>query len=111
MKRRKLARRFELLSNQLRYGVRQDLAESDIFHLSIAIDETSDRYLSRTEIRTLFDRGYGSINDIVRKDIDAEKPGFARDRFAKNCGLDADLAKIVYKTALEHLKARFDDDD
>jgi hypothetical protein len=47
----------------------------------------------------------------VRKDIDAKKPGFARDRFAKNCGLDTDLAKIVYKSALEHLKARFDDND
>ncbi|MHA1924453.1 MAG: DEAD/DEAH box helicase, partial [Candidatus Thorarchaeota archaeon] len=91
-KRRKLARRFELLSNQLRYGVRQDLAGSDIFRLSISIDDVSDRYLSRTEIRTLFDRGYESINDIVRKDIDAKKAGFARDRFAMNCGLDADLA-------------------
>ncbi|MFW9884698.1 MAG: DEAD/DEAH box helicase [Candidatus Thorarchaeota archaeon] len=110
-RRRKLARRFELFSNQLRYGVRQDLAGSDIFHLLISIDASLVRHLSRTEIRTLFDCGYRSINDIVRRDIDAKKSGFARDRFAKNCGLDPDLAKIVYKSALEHLKARFDDDD
>jgi hypothetical protein len=111
MKRRKLARRFELLSKQLKYGVRQDLAGSDIFGLRIRIDDTSSRFLSRAEIRILFDQGYKSINDIVRKDIDAKKSGFARDRFAKNCGLDADLAIIVYKSALEHLKARLDDDD
>ncbi|MHA2021390.1 MAG: hypothetical protein ACW96N_06720, partial [Candidatus Thorarchaeota archaeon] len=111
MKRKKLAQRFELLSNQLKYGVRQDLAGSDIFGLRIGIDDTSSRFLSRAEIRTLFDWEYKSINDIVRKDIDAKKPGFARDRFAKNCGLDTDLAKIVYKSALEHLKARFDDND
>ena len=110
-KRRKLGRRFELLSNQLRYGVRQDLAGSDLFGLQLAIDEDSGRNLSRGEIRSLFDRGYESINDIVRKDIDAKKSGFARDRFAKNCGLDTDLAKVVYKSALEHIKAGFDADD
>jgi replicative superfamily II helicase len=110
-KRKKLARRFETLSYQLKYGVRQDLAASDIFELRLLLEDGPDRYLSREEIRTLFDRKYKSINDIVKRDIDAKKPGFARDRFAKNCGLDGDLAKTVYKSALEHIKAQFNDDD
>ncbi|MHA2064717.1 MAG: helicase-related protein, partial [Candidatus Thorarchaeota archaeon] len=109
-KRKKLARRFELLSYQLKYGVRQDVAGTDLFGLQIMIEDGTGRNLSRAEIRSLFDRGYASISDVVRKDIDAKKAGFARDRFAKNCGLDMDLAKIVYKSALEHIKAQLDDD-
>jgi len=110
-KRKKLARRFETLSYQLKYGVRKDLAGSDIFALRLLLEDGPGRYLSREEIRTLFDREYKSINDIVKKDIDARKPGFARDRFAKNCGLHVDLAKMVYKSAMEHIKAQFDDED
>lgn len=106
---RSLSKRFSFLSRQLRYGVRSDLAGSDLFELMVYIEDTQPRLLSRMETRTLFDNGYGSINDIVRKDIDAEKPGFARDRFAGNSGLDVNLAKDVYKSALEHLKARFDE--
>jgi helicase len=106
------AHRLELMSKQLRHGIRKDLAASNLFELVLP-DEGSNqiRSLSRREIRTLYDKGYESISDVVRKDIDAEKSGFARDRFAKNCGLELSLAKIVYRAAMEHLKAQFDDDD
>ncbi|MHA2355304.1 MAG: DEAD/DEAH box helicase [Candidatus Thorarchaeota archaeon] len=109
-KRRKLARRFELLSYQLKHGVRPDIAGTDLFGLQIMMDKDPGRFLSREEIRTLFNHGYVSISGVVRKDIDAKKAGFARDRFAKNCGLNTDLAKIVYKSALEHIKSQLDDD-
>ena len=107
MRRRNLSRRFEVFSRQLRYGVRTDLAESDLLDLRITErDDGEPEYLSRTDARTLFDAGYKSINDIVRKDIDAKKPGFARNRFARNCRLDRGMAKNVYKAALDHVKSR-----
>ena len=105
--RRKLSIRFETFSRQLRYGVRSDLAESDLLDLQIMErDEGQPEQLSRTDARTLFEAGYRSINDIVRKDIDAEKPGFARDRFAKNCGLSRRMGRYVYKAALDYVKTR-----
>jgi len=107
MRRRNLSRRLETFSRQLRYGVRIDLAESDLLNLRITErDDGQPEYLSRTDARTLFDAGYKSINDIVRKDIDAKKPGFARDRFARNCGLDRGMGRNVYKAALDHVKSR-----
>ncbi|MFX1369197.1 MAG: DEAD/DEAH box helicase [Promethearchaeota archaeon] len=106
------AQRLELMSKQLHYGVRKDLAASDLFELVFQDEESNQfRTLSRVEIRTLYDKGYTSISDIVRKDIDADKPGFARDRFAKNCGLELNLAKTVYIAAMEHLKAGYIEGD
>ncbi|MFX1264836.1 MAG: DEAD/DEAH box helicase [Promethearchaeota archaeon] len=111
MKRRKVSRRLETFSKQLRYGVRADLAESNLFNLRIPVrDDAEPRILSRVEARTLFDWGYKSIEEIVRKDMDATKPGFARNRFARRCGLDQDLGKEVYKAALDHVKSMIDGD-
>ena len=47
----------------------------------------------------------------MRKDLGASKEGYARDRFAKNCGLDPELAREVYKAALEHIRAGFGEED
>jgi hypothetical protein len=93
------------MAKQLRYGVRSDLAASDLFDLSIPHEKDQERNLTREEIRVLFDKGYETVSDVVRKDIDAEKAGFARDRFARNCGLETSLAKNIYRAAMEHLKA------
>ncbi len=73
-------------------------------------DDAASRCLSRIEARTLFDRGYKSVNEIVRKDIDAKKPGFARNRFARNSGLEQETAKEIYKAALSHVKSKLDED-
>jgi replicative superfamily II helicase len=111
MKRRGLSRRLETFSKQLRHGVRNDLAESDLFDFRISVrDDAERRILSRLEARTLFDSGYKSIREIVRKDMDAKKPGFARDRFAKNCGLSQEIGKEVYKAALDNVKSMIDSD-
>lgn len=97
-----IAERLERFSVQLRYGVREDLANSDLFHLQIPQgDDVSHRSLTRVEVRLLHDRGYGTIEKVVRKDIDPDKPGFARERFAKNSGFDTGFAKTLYKAALE----------
>jgi hypothetical protein len=107
MRKRNQSRRFEVFSRQLRYGVRADLAKSDLLDLQITErDDSQPEYLSRADARTLFEAGYKSINDVVRKDIDAKKPGFARDRFAKNCGLDRGMGRNIYKAALDHVKSR-----
>ncbi|MFX0108395.1 MAG: hypothetical protein ACFE7R_08940, partial [Candidatus Hodarchaeota archaeon] len=105
------SRRLALFSRQLTHGVRIDLAASDLFDLSVPTESGILARLSRTDARTLFDNGYESINAIVRKDIDATKPGFARDRFAKNCGLEQVLAKEVYKAAIEHLRVGAEEED
>ena len=47
----------------------------------------------------------------MRKDIDASKKGLARDRFAKNCGLEPELAREVYKAAMMHIRSRIKEDD
>ncbi len=107
IRRRDVSRRFEVFSRQLRHGVRADLAESDLLDLRIRErDDGQAEYLSRLDARTLFEAGYKSINDIIRKDIDAKKPGFARNRFARNSGLEQGMGKSVYKAALDHIRSR-----
>ncbi|MHA1768824.1 MAG: DEAD/DEAH box helicase [Candidatus Thorarchaeota archaeon] len=107
---RKLALRMRLLSRQLRFGVKRDLAETDLLELLlIPGEQTPSNRLSRKDARTLFKRGYKSISDIVRKDLGATKKGFARDRFAKNSGLDPSHALEVYKAAMRHIRAAFEE--
>ncbi|NHJ12598.1 MAG: DEAD/DEAH box helicase [Candidatus Thorarchaeota archaeon] len=107
MKKKDTAKRLRVMSMQLLHGVRRDLASADLFDLTLPAEEGApERPLTRYEIRTLHDRGYKSISNIVRKDIDPEKAGFARDRFAANCGLDSTLAKRVYRTAMNQIKAQ-----
>ncbi|MFW9789067.1 MAG: DEAD/DEAH box helicase, partial [Candidatus Thorarchaeota archaeon] len=112
IKRPRLAARMRVLSRQLQYGVGKDLADSDLLELRLLPgDDSPSGRLSRSTARTLYERGYTSISDVVRKDLGASKEGYARDRFAKNCGLEPDLAREVYKAALSHIRARFDDDE
>ncbi|MGY5862375.1 MAG: DEAD/DEAH box helicase [Candidatus Thorarchaeota archaeon] len=104
--RRRIAKRMELFSRQLRYGVRLDLAGSNLMELELHENEEGPaRLLSRAETRILNDRGYKSISDVVRKDIDSSKRGLARNRFAKNSGLEPGFAKELYKAALSHIRA------
>ena len=115
VKEKDLAERFRVFSRQLQYGVHADLASSDLLELHLAQgDSTPSSRISRKTARILYDNGYKSISDVIRKDIDASKKGLARDRFAQNCGLDVDLAKEVYKAAMMHIRAKLegaDDDD
>ena len=111
-KMQKLAERFQILSRQLKYGVGPDLANSDLLELSlIRGDNSPSSRVSRTTARQLYENGYESISAIVRKDIDASKRGLARDRFAKNCGLEPDLAKEVYKAAMMHIRSKLMGED
>ena len=108
IKKKDAAKRLESFSNQLRYGLRKDLAETDLFDIHIPLmSKAQFRMLSKSEVRTLFEHGYATIKEVVRKDIDSQKEGLARDRFAKNCGLDTRLAKEVYKAAMTEFRARF----
>jgi len=107
-----LATRMIVLSRQLQYGVRKDLAGSDLLELRLLPgDDSPSGRLSRSTARTLYEKGYTSISDVVKKDLGASKEGYARDRFAKNCGLEPKLAKEVYKAALSHIRAKFDEED
>ncbi|MBD3405990.1 MAG: DEAD/DEAH box helicase [Candidatus Lokiarchaeota archaeon] len=107
-----LAERLHILSRQFRFGVKEDIARTDMLELIIPENETSiSRRLSREEVRTLYENGYHSISEIVRKDIDPSKRGLARDRFAKNSGFETDFAKEIYKAALSHVRAQMDRDD
>ena len=111
-KKPRLASRMRVLSRQLQYGVRKDLADSDLLELRLLPgDDSPSGRLSRSTARTLYEKGYTSISDVVRKDLGASKEGYARDRFAKNCGLEEDLAREVYKAALSHIRAKFDETD
>ena len=111
-KKRDLADRFMIFSRQLQYGVHADLASSDLMELHLAQgDSTPSSRVSRKTARILYDNGYKSISDIIRKDIDASKKGLARDRFAQNCGLGVDLAKEVYKAAMAHIRAKLEGAD
>jgi hypothetical protein len=111
-KKPKLAARMRVLSRQLQYGVRKDLADSDLLELRLLPgDDSPSGRLSRSTARILYEKKYTSISDVVRKDLGASKEGYARDRFAKNCGLEEDLAREVYKAALSHIRAKFDDAD
>ena len=104
---KKIAERFHVLSRQLQYGVHPDLADSDLLDLRfIEGDNSPSSRISRTTARRLYENGYHSISDVVRKDIDASKKGLARDRFANNCGLEPELARGVYKAAMMHIRSR-----
>ena len=111
IKRQKLASRLNVLARQIHYGVGMDLADTDLLELRLLPgDDSPSSRLSRSTARILFERGYTSISDVVKKDLGASKEGYARDRFAKNCGLDPELAKEVYKAAMSHVRARLDKD-
>lgn len=109
LKKKAIANRFDILSRQLLYGVRADLAKSDLLELKIPQVDNEYIPISRGMARALFDRGYKSISDILRKDRDPEKKGLVRDRFARNSGLDQSYAKEVYKAALAHVRARLEE--
>lgn len=112
IKKAALSERFSIFSRQLQYGVNADLADSDLLELyMIQGDNTLSSRLSRKTARILYDNGYRSISDIIRKDIDASKKGLARDRFSQNCGLDVDVGKEVYKAAMMHIRAQLESDD
>jgi hypothetical protein len=111
-KKRSIAGRFHILSRQLQYGVRADLANSDLLELLlIQGDDSPSSRLSRSTARILYEQGYKSISDVVRKDIDASLKGLARDRFSKNCGLDPEQAKVIYKAAMMHIRSKLVGDD
>jgi replicative superfamily II helicase len=115
-KKKSIAERFKILSRQLQYGVRADLADSDLLELLlIQGDNSPSSRLSRNSARILYEQGYKSISDVVRKDIDASLKGLARDRFSKNCGLEPEHAKEVYKAAMMHIRSMLmgenDDED
>lgn len=99
------AEKMDMCSVRLRYGVKPDLAETDLFDLEIP-SATETRSLTREEARTLYDKGYESIRDLVFKDIDRKKKGYARDRFAQNCGLPEDEGMRIYKAALKHVRSQ-----
>lgn len=102
-----LSQRFETLGNQLKYGVKQDLAESDLLRLGLRDDTGAlSRSVSRAEARTLYEHGYHSIEQVVKKDVDASKEGLARERFAAKSGLDKGLALRIYKSALRVVRQR-----
>ncbi len=111
IRRTNLANRMSALSRQLQYGVGKDLADSDLLELRLLPgDDSPSGRLSRSKARTLYEKGYTSISVVVKKDLGASKEGYARDRFAKNCGLEPELAKEVYKAALSHIRAKFDEE-
>ncbi len=112
LKKSNLAARMSVLSRQLQYGVGKDLASSDLLELRLLPgDDSPSSRLSRSTARILYEKGYTSISDVVKKDLGASKEGYARDRFAKNCGLEPNLAKEVYKAALSHIRAKLGDED
>ncbi|MHA2211967.1 MAG: DEAD/DEAH box helicase [Candidatus Thorarchaeota archaeon] len=106
VKMKKASKRMWAFSRQLRFGIREDLAGTDLFEVVVpAVDLVTTRSLTRAEVRTLSNRGYHTVEDVVRKDIDADKAGLARDRFAANSDLAQELAKEVYKAALVHFRS------
>ncbi|MHA2395868.1 MAG: DEAD/DEAH box helicase [Candidatus Thorarchaeota archaeon] len=112
IKRSNLATRMSVLSRQLQYGVGKDLADSDLLELRLLPgDDSPSGRLSRSTARILYEKGYTTISDVVKKDLGASKEGYARDRFARNCGLETNLAKKAYKAALSHIRARFEEED
>ncbi len=113
-KKKGLAERFNVFSRQLQYGVHADLASSDLLELYLVQgDNALSSRLSRNTARILYDNGYKTISNVVRKDIDASKKGLARDRFSQNCGLEVERGKEVYIAAMTHIRAQLvgDDDD
>ncbi|MCK5264428.1 MAG: hypothetical protein KAR03_02385, partial [Candidatus Thorarchaeota archaeon] len=111
-KKKDLAERFGVFSRQLQYGVHADLASSDLLELYLTQgDNAISSRLSRSTARILFDNGYNTISNVVRKDIDASKKGLARDRFSQNCGLEVERGKEVYIAAMAHIRAQLMGDD
>jgi replicative superfamily II helicase len=111
-KKKALAERFHIISRQLQYGVQADLANSDLLELLlIPGDNSPSSRLSRNTARILYEKGYRSISDVVRKDIDASLKGLARDRFSNNCGLELEQAKEVYKAAMTHIRSKLMSND
>ncbi len=111
-KKKRLAERFNVFSRQLQYGVHADLASSDLLELYLVQgDNALSSRLSRNTARILYDNGYKTISNVVRKDIDASKKGLARDRFSQNCGLEVERGKEVYIAAMTHIRARLIGDD
>jgi hypothetical protein len=82
------------------------MGESDLFELRISDERGMARGLLRSEARTLFEHGYKTIDEIVHRDIDPSRSDLARDRFARNCGLDSVMAKTVYRAALDVVRTR-----
>ncbi len=112
VKKSSLSNRMRVLSRQLQYGVKEDLAASDLLELRLLPgDDSPSNRLSRITARTLYERGYTSISDVVKKDLGASKEGYARDRFAKNCGLEAEMAKEIYKAAMSQIRAKLGEED
>ncbi|MHA2424726.1 MAG: DEAD/DEAH box helicase [Candidatus Thorarchaeota archaeon] len=111
LRKKAVADRCSVFSRQLLFGVNEDLAKSDLLELKQSVGDNQWISLSRQDARILYDRGYESISDILRKDRDPEKKGLARDRFANNSGLDPYYAKDVYKAALAHVRAKLEEDE
>ncbi len=111
MKQKNAAERLHIFSRQLLYGVKSDLATSDLLELDVQYDDNHIQPLLRKDARVLFDNGYTTISEVVRKDIGAKKKGLARDRFAENSGLETEFALEVYKSALAEVRSRMEEDD
>ncbi|MDF1537998.1 MAG: DEAD/DEAH box helicase [Candidatus Thorarchaeota archaeon] len=111
LKKTDVSTRFHIFSRQLRFGVKSDLAETDLLEMQVQISEEEPIPFSKQNARILHNNGYSSISDILRKDRDPDKKGLARDRFAKNSGLEEAFAKEVYKAALAYVRAKLDDDE
>ncbi len=111
LKQKKVSQRMNVFSRQLKYGVKADLAASDILELVIDDELGYPNPILKDDARILFDNGYRTISDILRKDIDPEKKTLARDRFAKNSGVPVAFAKEIYKSALAHVRAKLEEND
>ncbi len=110
LKKKEVAERCHIFSRQLLYGVREDLAKSDLLELILHLKDDQLTSLSRHDARVLYDREYESISDVLSKDRDPEKRGLARDRFARNSGLEPTFAKEVYKAALQYVRSRLEEE-
>jgi replicative superfamily II helicase len=105
LKKSKVAERLRVFSRQLKYGAKADLAATDLLEITITDEYDIPMPISKQDARMLFNNGYLSISDVLRKDIDPQKKSLARDRFAKNSGLSHDYAKKVYKACLSRVRA------
>jgi superfamily II DNA or RNA helicase len=105
LKKSKVAERLCVFSRQLKYGAKADLAATDLLEITITDEYGIPMPIPKQDARMLFNNGYLSISDVLRKDIDPQKKSLARDRFAKNSGLSHDYAKLVYKACLSRVRA------
>lgn len=109
LKKSKVAERLRVFSRQLRYGVKADLAATDLLEIAITDEHGTSMPIPRHDARVLSNNGYPSISDVLRKDIDPQKKSLARDRFARNSGLSHEYAKEIYKACLSHVRASLTD--